>query len=180
MQIVAKLKYLRLTPRKVRSVLNVIRGFDVVSAEAQLIHLPKRASQLILKLLNSAVNNALNRYTLKKEDLYIKEIFADEGPTLYRWLPRAFGRATPIRKRSSHITIILSTKKEAVVKEKTNKKEIEKKLAKKTPVKIEDQARERTPKIYEKKREDKKRAKEDLRLKSRESFIKKIFRRKTI
>lgn len=180
MRVVAKLKYLRLAPRKVRAVLDVIRGLDVVSAEAQLIHLPKKASQAVLKLLNSAVHNALNRYFLKKEDLYIQEIFADEGPTLYRWFPRAFGRATPIRKRSSHLTIVLSAKKKAGVKEKIKREEVEQKLKKETPPKIENEVREEIPKIYEKKQKEKKTAKEDLRLKRRESFMKKIFRRKTI
>lgn len=173
MEVTAKLKYLRLTPRKVRAVLDVIRGLDVVSAEAQLNHLPKRASKIVLKLLNSAVSNALNRYAVKKEDLFIKEIFADEGPTLYRWFPKAFGRATPIRKRSSHLTIVLSSKKEAPPKEKI-KEEIKKEEIKKEEVK------EELSKTYKKREKEIKKSKEDLKLKRREGFIKRFFRRKTI
>ncbi|MCX7778987.1 MAG: 50S ribosomal protein L22 [Patescibacteria group bacterium] len=180
MQIVAKLKYLRLAPRKVRAVLDVIRGLDVVSAEAQLLHLPKRACRPLLKLLHSAVHNALHQYALRKEDLYIKEIFAHQGPTLYRWLPRAFGRATPIRKRSSHLTIVLSVKEGVVVKEKIREKEKEKEPEKEILPKNEVQIQEETSKPSEKKRKGKKNIQENLPLKRKEGFIKKIFRRKTI
>ncbi|MFN3301546.1 MAG: 50S ribosomal protein L22 [Patescibacteria group bacterium] len=170
MEVSAKLRYLRMAPRKIRAVLEMIKNLDVVSAEAQLKLSPKRAAKPILKLLHSAVANALNQYSVKKEDLYIKKIFADEGPTLYRWMPRAFGRATPIRKRSSHLTIILSTKKEVPLK----------KIEKKEPEKIEVKKETEISLEKEKKREERERAKKDLRLKRRESFIKRMFRRKAI
>lgn len=169
----AKLRYLRIAPRKVRAISDLICGLDVNSAEAQLIFLSKRAAKPVLKLLNSAVANALDKYLLKKEDLYIKKFFVEEGPTLYRWSPRAFGRAMPIRKRSSHLTLVLETKKEIIPKKK--EREIKKEIVK--PKEIE---KEEISKIPEKKREERKKAKEDLRLKRRESFIKRIFRRKTI
>lgn len=168
MEITAKLKYLRIAPRKVGAVLDLIRGLDIDSAKTQLMFLPKRATQPILKLLNSAVANALSNYSIRKEDLYIKKIFTDKGPTLYRWTPRAFGRATPIRKKSSHLTIVLGTKKEILPKKKEEKEE-----------KVLE-IKEEKPKISEKKKEEIEKAKDDLRLKRRESFIKRIFRRKTI
>jgi large subunit ribosomal protein L22 len=168
-EVTAKLRYLRIAPRKVRAVLDIIRGLDVVSAEAQLVHLSKRAARPILKLLNSAVSNAINQYPVKKEDLYIKEIFADEGPTLYRFMPRAFGRATPIRKRSTHVTIVLGIKKEVkpIKKEKEKEKEIKAEKEIKTQEKKE-------------KKEKKKEKKKDLTLKREEGFTKRIFRRKAI
>ncbi len=169
MEVKAKLRYLRIAPSKVRPVLDLIRGLDVNSAETQLMFLSKKAAQPVLKLLNSAVANALNNYSIKKEDLYIKEIFADEGPTLYRWTPKAFGRAAPIRKRSSHLTIILGTKKKVLPRkeeEKIPQPEIKKEV--------------KISKEKEKFTEERKKAKEDLRLKRKESFIKRVFRRKAI
>lgn len=107
MEIFAKLKYLRISPKKIRPILDVIRGMSAEEARNQLNFIPKRASRHILKLLDSAIANAENNFNLKKENLYIKKITADEGPCLKRWMPRALGRATPIKKRSSHINIVL-------------------------------------------------------------------------
>jgi large subunit ribosomal protein L22 len=108
MQVTAKARYIRMSPRKVRLVVDVIRGLDVVSALDQLNFMNKRARLPVMKLLNSAIANAENNFELDKNNLYIKEIRVDEGPTLRRWRPRAFGRAAPIRKRTSHISIVLA------------------------------------------------------------------------
>lgn len=119
MEVTAKLSNLRISARKVRLVVNVVRGLDVAEAEAQLLHSPKQASKPILTLLKSAVANAEHNFKLNKTDLFVKEIRADEGRTLYRFQPKAFGRATPLRKRSSHISLVLAPRKEATpVKEK--------------------------------------------------------------
>ncbi|MEA3272116.1 MAG: 50S ribosomal protein L22 [Patescibacteria group bacterium] len=110
MEIKASVKYIRKSPRKVRLVVDLIRGLDVKDAENQLKFTPKLAKEPILKLLRSAIANAENNFQLKKENLFIKKIVVDEGPTLKRWHPRAHGRAATIRKRSSHIDIVLGEK----------------------------------------------------------------------
>lgn len=104
----AKLKSLRMTPRKVRLVVDLIRGRLVQDAMTQLQFSTKHAARPVLKLLQSAVANAANNHQLKKETLRISVAFVDAGTTLHRWMPRAMGRATPIRKRSSHITLVLT------------------------------------------------------------------------
>lgn len=101
----AQLKYLRISPRKVRLVANLIRNLNVSQAEQQLKFSGKRSAQSILKLLKSAIANSNNA-----PDLFISEIKVDQGPTLKRWRARARGQANMIKKRTSHITIILSSK----------------------------------------------------------------------
>jgi len=107
----AFLKNYRQSPRKVRLVADLIRGMDVVRARFTLKNLNKRSARPIDKLLSSAVANARVNNQKEEETLFVKSITVDEGVTLHRWMPRAFGRATPIRKRSSHITILLEEKK---------------------------------------------------------------------
>ncbi len=107
MEVNAKLRHLRMSPRKVRLVADVIRGMTTEEAEYQLMYLSKAASRPILKLLRSAIANAENNFKLDKNNLYIKQITVDQGPTLKRWRARAFGRAAEIRKRSSHVVIVL-------------------------------------------------------------------------
>lgn len=124
--ITAKLKYLRTSPRKVRLVVDLIRGLDVTEAENQLKFLPKRAAEPVLKLLKSAIANALHDFEAVKENLFVTKITVDPGPTLKRWMPRAMGRATPILKRTSHITIGLGLKDGKVLA----KKKVDKKLEK--------------------------------------------------
>ncbi|MFH1047564.1 MAG: 50S ribosomal protein L22 [Patescibacteria group bacterium] len=107
MEVIAKVRRLRMSPRKVRLVADMVRGLDVTVAEAQLTFLNKAAARPVLKLIRSAKANAEHNFKLTGDGLYIKTIMVDGGPTLHRWMPRAFGRATPIRKRTSHITVIL-------------------------------------------------------------------------
>lgn len=96
-----------MSSRKVRLVIDLIRGARVEKAQTQLRFANKLAAEPVLKLLNSAIANAVNNFQLNKDDLKITSITADEGPILDRWQPRAHGRAMPIRKRSTHISIIL-------------------------------------------------------------------------
>ncbi len=103
----AILRYERIAPRKVRTVIDMIRGKRVADAEAILRFTPKAASPIVLKLLKSAVANAENNMDMTKDNLYVAEVFADQGPTLKRFQPRAHGRAFRIHKKTSHITIIL-------------------------------------------------------------------------
>ncbi|TAN57431.1 50S ribosomal protein L22 [Patescibacteria group bacterium] len=106
-QVKAYLKYLRMSPRKVRLVIGMIKGKMAAEAEELLPFMKQHASRPILKLLKSAMANAENNFKLKAERMYIKDLRADAAPTLKRSMPRAHGRAAPIRKRGSHLTIIL-------------------------------------------------------------------------
>jgi len=133
MPITSKLRYLRISPRKVRLVTDLIKGLSVIEAEKQLKFLTKKTTQPILKLLNSAVANAQDDANLTKESLEIAKIIVESGPVLKRWRARAMGRAAPIMKRTSHITLILD-KKAGLVSE---DKEPKKKAKEEEPVKKE-------------------------------------------
>jgi len=106
----AVLNYARISNRKVGIVLDLIRNKPVAEAMAILKHTPKAASEPVAKLLASAVANAENNFNMNTELLYVSETFANQGPTLKRIRPRAQGRAFRIRKRTSHITIVVSEK----------------------------------------------------------------------
>ena len=105
----ARSKYVRSAPRKARLVMDHIRGKEVEQARAILVHAPRAVAEDILKLLNSAVANAESAYELGPEELRVRKAFVDEGPTIKRFRPRALGRATRINKRTSHMTIELTT-----------------------------------------------------------------------
>ncbi len=105
----AKAKYVRIAPRKARLVMDHVRGKNVGDARALLKHTPRAAAGDIAKLLESAVANAENNFELDPDELKIARAFVDEGPTIKRFQPRALGRATPIKKRTSHMTITLTT-----------------------------------------------------------------------
>lgn len=126
---IAKLKYLRTSPRKVRLVINLIRGKSLKEAEKRLEFTPKRASLPVLKLLHSAAANAKSNYNTKPTDLFISKITVDGGPTLKRWRARAMGRAAAIGKRTSHITVVLENRQPSPTpnKEKSESQKIEKK-----------------------------------------------------
>lgn len=106
----AQAKYVRHAPRKARLVVDHIRGKSIDEARAILQHTPRAAAVDVLKLLESAVANAENNHELVADDLVVRKAYVDEGPTLKRYRPRALGRATRIRKRTSHMTIQLSPK----------------------------------------------------------------------
>ncbi|MFL5894559.1 MAG: 50S ribosomal protein L22 [Thermoleophilaceae bacterium] len=106
----AQAKYVRSSPRKARLVIDHIRGKSVDDARAILTHTPRAAAEPVLKVLESAVANAEHNHELLPEELRVFQAFVDEGPTIKRFRPRALGRATRIRKRTSHITINLTNK----------------------------------------------------------------------
>ena len=110
-------RYVRISPRKARSVINAIRGKNVNEAFAILELSPKKAARIIYKVLKSAVANAENNLNLDPENLYVSECYVDDGPRLKRLWPRGRGRADIIQKRFSHITV--------VVRDKTREKEYE-------------------------------------------------------
>ena len=118
METSAKLKHLRIAPRKVRLVADLIRFKRCSVAIAILKFTPKRATVPMLKLLNSAIANAKNNFELDEKNLYISKITVDEGPKLKRWRPRAMGRAYPIQKKTSHINMVLKEQEEPDKKEK--------------------------------------------------------------
>ena len=123
MEVHASARHLHSSALKIRLVIDVIRGMRVGTAQAQLKFMKKAAAQPVLKLLNSAIANATNNFQLVSDTLYIKTIVADEGPIIGRWRPRAFGRSAPIRKRTTHLSIVLDERaKRSVVRKKTSTK----------------------------------------------------------
>jgi ribosomal protein L22 len=106
----AQAKYVRSSPRKARLVVDHIRGKSVDEARAILAHTPRAAAVPVLKVLESAIANAEHNHELLPDELRIHQVMVDEGPTIKRFRPRALGRATKIRKRTSHITINLTNK----------------------------------------------------------------------
>lgn len=111
-QVTAQLNFLRTSPRKMRIIADLVRGKKVVRAMENLSLLNKKPAKYLLKLVKSAVANAKHNHSLAVEDLCIKTIMVDGGPVLKRFMPKAHGRATPVRERTSHITLVL----EAVAK----------------------------------------------------------------
>lgn len=106
-QLKVKLNYLKIAPRKVRLIADTLKGLSVQEAQAQLLLRPQRSVKPLLKLLNSAVANAKNQKNIDPQKLFISNIRVDGGPILKRFLPRAMGRATPIHKKMSHVTLVL-------------------------------------------------------------------------
>ncbi|CDF58884.1 50S ribosomal protein L22 [Thermobrachium celere] len=103
----AHARYIRMSPRKIKVVLDLIRGKNVNEALAILKHTPRAAAPVVEKLLKSAMANAENNHNMDVTKLYVAETYANQGPTLKRFRPRAQGRAFRIRKRTSHITMVL-------------------------------------------------------------------------
>jgi large subunit ribosomal protein L22 len=103
-------RFVRITPRKCNQVLDLIRGQGVEQAQTTLQFTPKLGARIVQKVLKSAVANALHEKKIRIEDLYVKEAVVGAGPTLKRWLPRAQGRATPLLKRMSHVTVVVASK----------------------------------------------------------------------
>lgn len=196
MEIKAKAKHIKMSPRKVRLVVDVARGKEVQAALEQLKFINKLAVKPVVKLINSAVANAKHNFEIEPDNLYVKEIKVDEGPTLRRWMPRAFGRATPLRKRTSHINLVLSEIKESGVKQAKKQKieapiKLESKPKEEGEVKIVDKTKEIKEKMEEKEAaSEKDKSIVDLRGegrgkhtkiegKSHKGFVGKIFRRKS-
>jgi len=103
-------KFVRISPRKIRLVMDQVRGKQIGEALNMLSFAPQRGARILKKLVNSAIANAEQNTGVDVDSLYIMRVYADEGPTLKRWRPRAQGRATSIRKRTSHLTVVLNEK----------------------------------------------------------------------
>ncbi len=167
MEVKARLRYLRIAPRKVRLVADQLRGETVAKSKGFLNFTVKGANQPLLKLLDSAVANAKNNFDLEESNLYISEVTVDEGPKIKRWMPRARGSASPIQKKTSHITLTLKEIKET--KKTAKKKDKVEVTSVSDPEEIKD--------INSRK----KRREEDLSIKPKKEISgKKIFRRKSI
>ncbi|MDY6879848.1 MAG: 50S ribosomal protein L22 [Thermodesulfobacteriota bacterium] len=107
MEAKAVARFVRISPQKVRLVMDEIRGKKIEEAVNMLSFAPQKGARILKKLIESAVANAEGNGNIDVDALYIKRIYADEGPTMKRWRPRALGRATRINKRTSHLTVIL-------------------------------------------------------------------------
>ncbi len=179
MKVTAKIKYLRISPRKVRLVADLVKGMDVEEAKIRLQLLIKRAAKPLLKLLNSAVAAAKHNFDLEEKNLYIYKIVTNQGPTLKRWRARARGVAAPIMKRSSHVILelaekVISQKKTPTI-QKATKPTIEKVLE--VPQKAVETKTTKGLKTQIKKKPKKK---EFINKKRLAQIGKKIFRRKSI
>jgi len=106
----AHAKFVRISPRKVKIVIDLIRGKGAEEAQAILKFTPKAAAPVVLKVLNSAIANAENNLEMNRKDLYVAEVYANPGPTLKRYIARSRGSASPILKRTSHISVVLDQK----------------------------------------------------------------------
>lgn len=100
-------RYIRVSPFKARQVVDLIRGKDVREARAILRYTNKKAAPLIAKVMNSAVANAEHNYDMDSDELFVSEVYIDEGPSLKRIKPRAYGRGDMIKHRTSHITVVV-------------------------------------------------------------------------
>ena len=107
MEAKAIVKFVRISPRKAQQVIDLIRGKQVDEALSILKHAPRKSAPIVEKLVKSAIANAENNHEMSRENLVVSEIFANQGPTIKRFKPRAMGRATMIRKRTSHIGVTL-------------------------------------------------------------------------
>ncbi len=168
MSVQAKLNYLRISPRKVRLVADLVRGRSVDEAEKVLRFTVKGPADPLLKLLKSAIANAENNFGIKREGLYIAEIKVDGGPILKRFMPRARGSVSPIHKKTSHVSIVLKDKEG---------KEVERKGKR---VRIKKVYQEEKPKEEVSKKEKPKEEKKQETVKSKPEAKKQMFRRKSI
>ena len=105
-------RYIRVSPRKARQIVDLIRGKQVDEALSILQFVPSSTTQVVRKVLNSAIANAENNLELLADDLYVQRIWVDQGPTLKRMKPRGLGRGDLMRRRTSHITVVVGEKKE--------------------------------------------------------------------
>ena len=165
MEVKSKTNNLRLAPRKVRAVVNLIRGKGVNEALDQLEFLVRRPSSSVIKLVKSAIANAENNFHLVRENLFIKEIKVDEGVKLKRFMPRGFGRASTIQKKTSHITLVLGERVAGLKKSEADKQKKEK-ILKTDKVNNEDKKPEIKKEIGQKA--------------ANKGFVKKMFQRKSI
>ncbi|MBE0450005.1 MAG: 50S ribosomal protein L22 [Clostridia bacterium] len=110
MQARAEAKYIRISPRKMKPIANLVRGKSVKDAQAILKFTPRKGAEIFLNVLNSAVANAENNHHMDVDTLIVKDIYANQGPTMKRWNAGSMGRANPILRRSSHVGVVVAEK----------------------------------------------------------------------
>lgn len=110
MQARAEAKHIRISPRKMKPIADLVRGKNVKDAQAILKFTPRKGAEIFLKVLNSAVANAENNHHMDVDTLIVKDIYANQGPTLKRWNAGSMGRANPVLRRSSHVGVVVAEK----------------------------------------------------------------------
>jgi len=175
-EIKAVLNHLRIAPRKVRMVAEVIKGLPVDLAKAKLLTISRKPKDSILKLLNSAIANAKHNYKVEPKKLFIKSIVVNNGPILKRWMPRARGSASPIFKRTSHIILTLGVAEKEIATSfpiiETKTKKTKTKKDSEMPIKKHEHEKdEKTPHSHKDK---------DIKPKEETEKNKRVFRRKAI
>ncbi|KKQ56924.1 MAG: 50S ribosomal protein L22 [Parcubacteria group bacterium GW2011_GWA2_38_13] len=168
-QIRAILKFLRMGPRKVRLITNFVNGMSVTEALTQLQFLQKNAKDPIKKLIESAVANAKHNFGIEKKDLFIEKFIVNQGPTLKRWKPKAYGRAGMIRKRTCHVELTLGSHVAASKLEKKSQDHVKK-----------DEIKILTPEEMKKEsKSEKGKDNDDGKKSNAKGFTKRLFSRKT-
>lgn len=183
MKVIAKLNNLRIAPRKIKLVADFIKGMDALEALSQLDATIKGGSEPMKKLLSSAIANAENNFGLAKDNLYVLEAIIGAGPTLKRWMPKAFGRAGRIMKRTSKITIILEERVEG--KGRKSQAELEKARAERIKKKAKEEKAEEKDTVEDKESKKEKISEKEEKAekptkKSTKNWTNKIFRRKSM
>jgi large subunit ribosomal protein L22 len=185
MKVNAQLNNLRIAPRKAKLVADLIRGLDVNNAGNQLNLTVKKTSSYLKKLLESAVANAENNFGLDRDNLYIFDVIVNAGSSYKRWMPRAYGRASMILKRTSQVNLILEERVEG--KGRKTKEQMEKEMKQR----VEAKKKEEKERIEEKNKKEKsaltrgddrssKRGGEESRKEAKKTWTSKIFRRKSM
>jgi large subunit ribosomal protein L22 len=182
MEVKAKLRYLRIAPRKVRLVADLIRGKNVEEAKLLLDFSLKKAARPLKKLLESAIANAKNNFDLEEKTLRIAKVTVDEGPKLKRWRARARGRAYEIQKKTSHITIVLEGEKVALSGKK-EEKEVKKGAKEEKPTvekkaEIESEEKEKPKAQLSKQKPLSTKQESKIKPKPEKKGLKRIFKRK--
>ncbi len=173
MEITVKLNHLRISPRKVRLAVNLVRGKKALEAQTLLRFSSVKPAKAVLKLLNSAISSAKNDFQIESENLYISEIFANEGPKLKRFRPVSRGTAHPLWKRNSHVQLTLSEITPSAKKEKSAEASLQQE-----PQAPKSQAE--TTKEPKLKKEKPKFERKGTKKQSSKGVLNKIFRRKSM
>lgn len=188
MKVIASLKNLRTSPRKVRLVTNSIVGMNASAAKVQLQHVVKKTSEPLEKLLDSALANAENNFGLDRDNMYVSSVLVGEGAKLKRWLPRAQGRATLLLKRTSHIKLELEERiegknkktKQQLEKEKADREAARTKAMKEAVAEASKEETEAEERVVEKAPVSKSVKKKEVAKKGHDDgFLKKVFQRKS-
>jgi len=187
MKVIARLNDLRISPRKVRLLRKSIEGIDVNETLTNLRNIVKRSSSPLEKLVRSAIANAENNFGLDKNNLYVFEIQIGEGTKMKRWLPRAYGRATPVVKRNSNVVLVLEERvegknrksKEQLEKEKKEREENRKKMEQKI-MKEREQAEDIKKVEKDNMQSKKETVKKESKKTQKSGWMNKVFRRKSM